>query len=145
MAGTNGVVRIGRKGIKKFAFGVEGEPGGEPFSVDVVVVWQRWAALDDSYRPVEEDANGARLIPQEVIPQYHAAAVEFVEGLRGYGDRAKDQPGYEVVNISEALDFLARLREAYDELVDFFRPRLRDERVSPDSSAVEHLFSEETK
>jgi hypothetical protein len=124
----NGVIRIGRKGLKKFAFGED----GAPFEVDVVVAFQSWIAIDDEFRPVEEDNDGGRPIPVSNISAYHLAAVRFVQNLRG-----TNEP---LVTTAEALDFIARLREQYDELARFFRPRLREERDSPDSSGVELRF-----
>lgn len=135
---SSGVVRIGRKGIKKFAFGEE----GAPFEVDVVVAFQEWIAIDDQFRQ-----NDAREIALADMRAYHEAARSFVNGLAGgvqaeqvlAGDPMKFTP----ITTAEALDFLARLREEYDALVVFFRPRLRDEPDSPASSAAELKFSEE--
>lgn len=121
---SNGVVRIGRKGIKKFAFGED----GAPFEVDVVMTFQEWIAIDDQFRQ-----NDAREIALADMRAYHEAARAFVNSLSG---------GVQVT-IAEALDFLARLREEYDALVVFFRPRLRDEPDSPASSVAELKFSEE--
>ena len=42
MSANNGIIRIGRKGIAKFAFGSD----GEPFEVDVVVAFQRWIEIE---------------------------------------------------------------------------------------------------
>lgn len=120
MSADNGVIRIGRKGLKKFAFGDD----GEPFEVDVVIAFQHWIGIDDGFRPQEEDQDGGRPIPTAEVPAYHQAAVAFVAGLCN----SKVE-----VTVAEALDFLARLREQYDELADFFRPRSRQERASPDT------------
>lgn len=125
MSAGNGVIRIGRKGIKKFAFGDD----GAPFDVDVVVVLQKWVAVDNGFRESSTDES----ILTEHIPMYHQAAVAFVKEVSG---------GYEVTT-AEALDFLARLREQYDELVAFFRPKSRDEPDSPGSTATELRFSAE--
>lgn len=118
-----GVIRIGRKGLKKFAFG-----DNPVFEVDVVVAFQRWLVIDDSFRTTDGD----RRIPVADVPAYHAAAQGFIAELGG-GE----------VTTAEALDFLARLREQYDELADFFRPKLREERDSPDTSEAGLRFSEE--
>lgn len=126
MSGSNGVIRIGRKGMRKFAIGDEDDPRCLPvFEVDVVVAFQRWLEIDDGFRPAEEDKDGLRMVAQADMPAYHAGAVAFVKELGG-GD----------VTVAEALDFIARLREQYDELAHFFRPRSREERSSPGSSAA---------
>ena len=136
MSASNGVIRIGRKGIKKFAFGDD-----EPFEVDVVVAFQQWMAVDESFR-VEEGLPDEGMIPTERMPEYHRTAVEFVEGLRFARDSNQDRDSA-TITTAEALDFLARLREQYDELVVFFRPKSREERASPASSGAELRFSAE--
>lgn len=132
---NNGVIKIERKGIKKFAFG-----DNEIFSVDVITVWQQWLIIDERFRPDEFKNDGTpnedRSIPTEDVPAYYNAAVQFIKDIGG-GE----------VTIAEALEFLARLKEEWSDLVSFFRPRSRDERESSDSletPSVELQFSEET-
>lgn len=119
MSGSNGVLRISKKGRKKFAFGEEGSVGECQFELDVVVAFHEWIGVDETFRT--ED----RTISNDAA--YHAAAVEF----------AKKRSGNLALEIStaEALDFLARLREVYDDLAVFFHPRSPKERGSPDTSA----------
>ncbi len=123
MSAANGIIRIGRKGTKKFAFGDD----GPVFEVDVVTAFQAWVCIDEGFRNEEDD------IPNEQMPEYHASAVRFVIGLGG-GD---------AVTTAEALDFLARLREQYNEVAVFFRPRSREERDSPDTLEAGLRFSVE--
>ena len=122
MSSSNGVVRIGRKGLKKFAFGED----GAPFEVDVVTTVQEWIGI---YQQLQGEDG---LIANEVMPTYHQSAVAFTERLSGC-----------TVTVAEALDFLARLREQYDSLADFFQPKSREERASPATSAQEMRFSVE--
>ena len=76
------------------------------------------------------------------MPAYHQEAVALVERLSTAGETREPV----VVTPAEALDFLARLREQYDELAVFFRPKLREKRDSPDTSEAELRFSvEETE
>lgn len=126
----NGVIRIGRKGRRKFAFGED----GAPFEVDVVAAFQEWVCIDESIRDQFED----RVIPNSAMPEFHAQAVAFATRLAG-----KLTDGPPTVCPAEAMDFIARLREQYDEVATFFHPRSRAERDSPDTSAVELRFSEE--
>lgn len=133
MSASNGVIRIGRKGLKRFAFG----EAGEPFQVDVVEAWQRWISVDDSFRPPEEDADGNRPIPIAEMSAYHQAAVGYVKELSNHRDGSED------ITIAEALDFIARLREEYDALAVFFRHRSSEERASPATSEPELRFSVE--
>lgn len=130
MSENNGVIRIGRKGLKKFAFG-----DGEPFEVDVVSALQAWVAIDESFRPETEDENGNRPVATSDMLAYNQAAVSFCKELAGEADGPTSK--------AEALDFIARLREQYDELAHFFRPNLQKERDSPVSSGAELRFSEE--
>lgn len=136
MSQNNGVVRIGRKGIVKFAFGDD-----EPFEVDVVTAFQAWANIDEEFRldgpNVPDDQRG--LVPSQDMPRYHQAAVDFVQKL-ATDPRTHNTPQ---LTVAEALDFLARLREQYDELVHFFRPKQRAERESPASTETALHFSVE--
>lgn len=113
MSSNNGIIRIGRKGIKKFAFGED----GPPFEVDVVVAFQEWINKDKEFRQ-----EGSGEILSIDMPAYHTAAVEYVSRLSGAE-----------ITTAEALDFIARLREQYDELVSFFRPRSMERPGSPDT------------
>ena len=133
----NGVIRIGRKGRKKFAFGDEGEPGSEPFDVEVVSAWGDWVNTDDNFRPDKDDEEGNRPIASEDMPAYRQAAVDFVKRVSGKAELD--------ITPAEALDFIARLREQYDELAGFFQPKSLEGRVSPGTleAASEFRFSEE--
>lgn len=121
---AEGVIHIGRKGTKKFAFGED----GPEFSVDVVTVFQEWVNIDEGLRN-----DGA--VKAEDMPAYHAAAVEFATRL------SSSDAG--TITTAEALDFIARLREQYDELSSFFVPRKREEPASHASSETGVLFTEE--
>ncbi len=137
MSANNGVIRIGRKGIKKFAFGEE----GEPFSVDVVVAFQEWIRLDESFRQTDGDQKGTILT--EDIPAYHQEAVKFVCGLASVNDSDGQGRSHPSITTAEALDFIARLNEQYNELADFFRPKRRQEEESHDTSVADLRFSVE--
>lgn len=134
MSKNNGIIRVARKGKKKFAFGEE----GEPFEVDVVVSFQEWICIDDEFRELSDD----RSIPNTEMPRYHQAAVTFVERLAGAGV-ANGVVFTQQLTTAEALDFIARLQECYGEVAAFFRPRLREEPDLPATSAAELRFSVE--
>lgn len=127
MSAGNGIIRIGRKGRKKFAIGEE----GEPFEIDIVVAFQEWVSIDNSFRENSED----RTIPVADMAAYHQAAVDFVTRLSN-GTATE-------ISTTEALDFVARLREQYDEVSAFFQPKSRVEPESLDSSGAELRFSAE--
>lgn len=127
---TDGVIKIGRKGLRKFAFG-----DGPAFEVDVVVAFQKWMDTDDQFRPIEPDADGRR--PVMDVSAWHKAAVGMVLDLAGDGYKEIQ------ITVAEALDFIARLREEYDAVADFFVPRSAKKPESPDTSAPALSFSEE--
>ena len=122
MSANNGVIRIGKKGLKKFAFGED----GPVFEVDVVTAFQVWLNIDKELRG-EDD-----IIKAEDMRAYHEAAVEFANHLSDCE-----------VTTAEALDFIARLREQYDEVAGFFLPRSPEERVLPATLGAELRFSVE--
>ncbi len=138
MSANNGVIRIGRKGIKKFAFGED----GKPFDVDIVVAFQGWLCIDDEFR--EREGVVDRTIITADMPEYHQAAVQYVKQLSS-DFVSKDGSNLTTVDltVAEALEFIALLREEYDKLVTFFRPRSQDEPDSPDTSEGGLRFSEE--
>jgi hypothetical protein len=123
VSASNGVIKIARKGKKKFAFGED----GEPFEVDVVAAWQDWLNVDEPLRGEDDKIAD--------WDAYHQAAVDFAYRTSG---GTLDANGVQVppctITIAEALDFIARLREVYDDLAVFFRPRSREERASPGTS-----------
>lgn len=143
MSKSNGIIRIGKKGLKKFAFGEEGSPGGEVFEIDVVATIQEWFNIHAEFVELgEEDEDGTKSIPNAEIPRYQQAAVEYVERLRATTNK---EGNYPPVTVAEAFDFIARLRECHEELVSFFRPKLQKEQDSQDTSEVELRFSEEVQ
>ncbi len=76
------------------------------------MAFQQWICIDDEFRERYED----RTIPTAEMPIYHQAAVDFVCQLSG----ASANPEIGVITTAEALDFLARLSEQYDEVAVFF-------------------------
>lgn len=125
--GSNGVIRIGRKGLKKFAF----REDGAEFEFDVVDVSHKWWGEDEKIREKYVD----RLIPTDGLEEYYDVAVAFVKEL---SEAVPDD-----LTKAEAMEFLAHLREQYDELADFFQPKKREERASPATSAPASEFLEE--
>jgi hypothetical protein len=130
---SNGVIRVGRKGRVKFAFGEE----GEPFEIDVVAAFQEWLEIDESFR--EQEGDDAGVIPTGKMTEYYQAALDFATKCAGEAGEAGGKP----TSQAEALDFIARLREQWDELADFFQPKKREKVASPGTSGPELRFSEE--
>lgn len=128
-----GIIRIGRKGLRKFAFGED----GAPFEVDVVVAYQRWMEIDDEFRPPLPDEEGNRLVPVADMGRYNAAAAAFATEL------AHDPKKPNVLTVTEAREFIELLRQEYNRMADFFRPKLRAAPASPATSGAALRFSEE--
>ena len=132
MSQDNGVIRVGRKGLKKFAFG-----DGEPFTVDVVVAFQHWAEVDEEFRSKD------RTVPLERMAEWNRTAVDFVQRLAAVPTGSPNAVALPDITAAKARDFIARLSEQYDEVAAFFQPKLRGEPDSPDSSGAELTFSAE--
>jgi hypothetical protein len=115
------VIRIGRRGMRKFALG-----DGEPVELDVVATHVRWVDVDRQYR----DGDG-KVIPEKVL-ELNAIAVDFVAALFGLPP--------EQIDLACALEFLARLTEVSEELQDFFVVKSRGKPSSPGSTEL--TFSE---
>ncbi len=132
---SNGVIKIGRKGRKRFQF--EGQHDGcegPEFVLDVVDAFEGWLVVDDQFRSnYEPDADGNRVIPRSDLPEYHRVLREHMQALQG--PRREGQPEPVEISTADALDFVARLREQYDELAHFFQPKSRTEPESPATSA----------
>ena len=112
---TNGVLRIGRKGKKTFAFGEEGESGCEPFEVDVVAVYNQWAGIVSDY-PVKEDGS----IGWKELEARNRATVEFVRELT----KTPSSPdGIEHLTLAEVLEFIKMIGEEKEKLASFFAPK----------------------
>lgn len=105
-----GVIRIGRKGKRYFAFG-----DGAPFEIDVVVVHNQWMDVDRSFR----DEKGE--VPEGKLTELNHACWSFVKEVSGVAD----------LTLAEALDFLARVTEESGRLADFFVPKLPEGPSSP--------------
>ena len=110
---SEGVIKIGRKGIRKFAFG-----DGAEFAIDVISVRNEWLEIDRSFR----DENS--MIAPENVAKLNQSALAFVREV------AKDQS----VNMSEALEFMARLTEEAAKLRRFFVPAFDEKLESQGSS-----------
>jgi hypothetical protein len=109
------IIRIGRKGVKRFALG-----DGEPFSVDVIVVSNQWSDIDGSFR----DEKGE--IPRERWTECNQAAWQFVKQLSGTQD----------ITLAEALEFIAKITIEAKKLQSFFDIKSPSEPSSPQSTGT---------
>jgi hypothetical protein len=134
-AQSNGVIRVGRKGKKKFAFG---DGPDDVFEVDVVEKFQEWISIDESFRPevptTHDRGEKVRPVPNERMAEFHAALFDFAK--RCAGDKAPAD-----LTLAEAIEFKTKLMEVYDELSDFFVPKSREKSSSPLSAEARLSFS----
>lgn len=126
MSQTNGVVRIGRKGMVKFAIGED----GPPFDLDVVRVFDEWAQIDQSYR----DENG--VIAKDQIIAWSGARGSFVQKLLNDVYTMYVGVAAPTLTGAEVGDFMARLTEEVDKLRSFFEPRLQNKPTSPEGTEI---------
>lgn len=138
MSADNGIIRVGRKGKKQFAFGDD-----PAFTVDVVEAFQEYIGIDETFRTeLKEDGN--KRIPTVEMPAFHEAVRQWAIRLATPKGGTREEPVQQPeITVAEALDFAARLREVWDELQDFFAPKSRQKPELPGSSEVALRFSVE--
>lgn len=116
MSEGNGVIRLGRKGRKKFAIGED----GPEFEIDVIQVNNQWIRLHNEFYGHEPP----RKMTSQESQEYENAVWRFVKEV------ANDQS----LSLGEALEFVAVLNEEADKLKGFFVRRSSDAPNSPASS-----------
>lgn len=94
------VIRIGRKGRRKVAFGED----GKVFEVDVIQVVNAYAELDRAYRNEQGEVSADKLA------ELNLAAWNFVRELA-------QEPA---VTLAEAMEFLAQMTREAKRLKAFF-------------------------
>ncbi len=99
MSASNGVLKIERKGKKKFAIG-----DAEPVEIDVSIVYDQWFVIDHDFA----DENG--MIPPANLIARNTAMRNFVAELLKCDD----------VTMAEAQEFINILTVEVNKLRDFF-------------------------
>ncbi len=130
MSAENGVeiIKIGRKGRKKFQLGDR-----PPFEIDVILVQNQWLEIDRGFRDEKDE------IPPERNAEANKAAWLFVSELCGTPTTSPDDA--ESLTMTEALEFLNVLTREGAKLADFFVPKLPEGQSSSGRSTTLH-FSE---
>lgn len=128
---TNGILRIGRKGKRTFAFGAEGTPDEVVFEVDVVAVYNQWVVLRNQFT----DENGQVLDTN--LDACNRATWQFVQDLTK--SPAKPE-GVAELTLAEVLEFIALIGEEKEKLAGFFVPRSSEKPSLPESTELR--FSE---
>ncbi len=118
---SNGVIRLGRKGMRKFQLG-DDDPIVE---FDVVHVWNQWLEIDRSYRTGDSGA-----VPPDKYPELNAALNKF----------ACEMLQVKEMSDADALHFQSQLNKEVDALLDFFGSRSEEKPSSPQSTRL--TFSE---
>lgn len=141
MSSGNGVIRIGKKGLRKFAFG--DDDSAPIIEVDVVNVHDELVELDWKYR----DAEG-KLLPDK-SREHRTARFEFVKGLiletMKVASLEKQHALKKVADdltLAEALEFERYITEETARLKDFFAPATGNGQSPPGSSVGAVTYSE---
>ena len=108
------ILRIGRRGKVKFAFGEEGEPGSEAFFVDIVKVLDAWIDVDWQLR----DAEGK--LPADKNEEYGQNKHEFAQRIvtEAYAAQHAGKVPPELTR-AEASEFLAYVSQEASKLRGF--------------------------
>ena len=134
MSASNGdeVIRIEKKGIKKFAFG-----DGPVFSVDVIRAMDAWNGIDGEYR----DAAGG--VPKEKLAAWRRAQLNFArDWVTATVDPQVAAQIVPEIDDAQALAFINRLDAYIDGLKDFFGVRTGKEPSPPPPSDSATVFTE---
>jgi hypothetical protein len=125
MSEENGVIRIGRKGKFKFAFGDD-----EPFEVDVIEVHDSWYATDQQFR----DEKGE--IPVDKTLQYHETERAFVQNIVNASYGHGRQSTAPILTHAEAMEFIARVATEVRKLAPFFEVSSSDPQDFPQRTDI---------
>jgi hypothetical protein len=116
MSEANGVIRIGRKGKMKFAFG-----DGPAFEVDIIEIHDEWWVIDQSLRDAENK------VPVDQTCAYNMSKLTYVQNIvnKACG------PGAPILTHAEAAEFIVKVQQEVLKLRDFFDPALSEQPISP--------------
>jgi len=125
---TNGVIRIARKGIVKFAFGED----GDEFPVDVRLVYDAWREVDWQLR------NEKGELPSDKWVEHGQNRVAFVQNVVNNAYAlltSKDGVDREIPQVSgaEAIAFIDFVYEEVEKVHNFFSPKKDEPSSSPAS------------
>lgn len=129
---TNGVVRIARKGIVKFAFGEE----GDEFSVDVRVIYDAWTEIDWQLR------NEKGELPTDKRVEHGQNRIRFVQAVVNDAYAANGLAAIPEVSGSEAIAFIDRVVEEVEKIHNFFSPKKDEPSSLPASPEMRINFSQ---
>ncbi len=118
MSSSNGkVIRVGRKGMATFAFGMEEDPlKGQPFTIDVVDTLNRWWEIQRGF----QDETGG--VPPDQREACNVAMANFVSQLSSIPLEGEGR-----LTMAEVLEFMnVKIQEEWDRLADFFVPKSCD-------------------
>ncbi len=122
----NGVVRIARKGLVKFAFG-----DGPEFQIDVIAVYDEWWQADASMR-----TDGK--LPTDKQVAWNETRRAFVQNIAAQAARKSD-PACDwkpALSMAEVGEFMARLNDEVEKLRPFFAPTAGVPPSSPENTGL---------
>jgi hypothetical protein len=118
MSATNGdgIIKVGRRGIRKFEFG--DEAGSVTIELDVIGVWDEWVEIDHSFR----DEKG--VILKDRLVERNTRCRTWVQGMieaAGGVTNAEDASHVaQHLSLTDALTFMKLLCEEVEKLKVFF-------------------------
>jgi hypothetical protein len=131
----DGIIKIGKKGIRKFEFG--DEKAAVIVELDVVATFDKWCEVDRSFR----DAEGK--IPKERLGEFNAAAFLWTkEIIQATGDpKASRGTVNAQLSVAEAICFVNALSKEVEKLKLFFDPPTDDAPSLPKRSEISVEYS----
>lgn len=127
------ILRIGRRGRVQFAFGTEGDPGSEPFFVDVVRVLDAWIDVDWQLRDMEGK------LPADKNEEYGRRKLAFVQDVvaEAYAaEKANEGKLPPSLTRAEANEFIAYITQEAMKLRSFFPKQAESEPSSQKHTAL---------
>lgn len=109
----NGVIRIARKGIVKFAFGDD----GDEFPVDVRIVYDAWREVDWQLR------NEKGELPNDKWVEHGQNRIRFVQAIVNDAYAVIGVAEIPQVSGTEAVAFIDRVYEEVEKAHNFFSPK----------------------
>jgi hypothetical protein len=125
-AATNGehVLRIGRKGCVKIAFGDEAA-----FSIDVIETSNQWLQVEQQFRDADNKVPLAELVAM------NNRAWEFVRDLAGH--KGYSAEAVQAITLAESLEFMKIVTEESQRLSGFFTVKsVKEEPSSPEPTTT---------
>lgn len=119
------VIRVGRKGLRTFAFG-----DGAEFTIDVVVTYNRYLDMRRLF------AGDDDRIPPERQAELSRSAWDFVGQVARDSSGNPQYFGSDDLTMAEAMEFIKYLTQEVIGLQSFFEVKSAEKQSSPESTEL---------